>query len=249
MYWTCLLNLCDRDGEFTKYMILATEDDGDNEVMKFLKFENVLVCSTRARYNIFTRHLNYNLRSNMSVASVPCGLMEDLLTLNLQGKKDVHFTGIDLDRNSLNLAADNAASKNLSDMCSFTHCNAWDLHHMEGKFDIVTSNGLNIYEPSDEKVTDLYKQFNLILKRGGVLVTSFIVPPKSASGESLWNVIDQANLNKSAALTSTIVGVAWSNYREEKITIKQFADAGFIDIVIEHESCNIFPTVIARKPY
>lgn len=44
-------------------------------------------------------------------------------------------------------------------------------------FHLIASNGLNIYEPEDDRVIQLYRGFHDALKPGGVLITSALTPP------------------------------------------------------------------------
>ncbi|GAA5252879.1 hypothetical protein [Candidatus Rickettsia kedanie] len=49
----------------------------------------------------------------MKFISVPCGTMDDLLTLDYSKIKEIHLTGIDLDAGSLELAQENAKKHHL----------------------------------------------------------------------------------------------------------------------------------------
>ncbi len=76
-------------------------------------------------------------------------------------------------------------------------------------YDIITSNGLNIYQPNDEKLIDLYKKFYQALKPGGILITSFLTPPPSISTESTWKNFDLSDALKQKVLFSDIIQVNW----------------------------------------
>ena len=114
-------------------------------------------------------------------------------------------------------------------------------------YDIITSNGLNIYQPNDEKVIDLYKKFYQALKPGGILITSFLTPPPSISTESTWKNFDLSDALKQKVLFSDIIQVNWQTFRTEAQTRLQLAKAGFKTIEFINDSCSIFPTVTAIK--
>jgi len=68
---------------------------------------------TRERFFIFQQQVQKRLLNNMALASIPCGLMDDLLTLDYSELSDITLTGIDLDLSSLNLARKNAITKSI----------------------------------------------------------------------------------------------------------------------------------------
>ena len=123
---------------------------------------------------------------------------------------------------------------------------AWDLG-VDEQYDILTSNGLNIYEPDDKKVVALYKQFFKALKPNGTLITSFLTPPPVLSPNSSWKDYDPAAALKQKAVFVDILQVAWQSFRTEAQTREQLLQAGFTDIAIVYDKQGMFPTVIARK--
>lgn len=123
------------------------------------------VKATQERFKIFQKILQNRLENGMKIISIPCGIMDDLLTLDYGEIKEIHLTGVDLDATSLELAQKNAKKNNLINV-DLLQQDAWNLNICE-EYDILTSNGLNIYEPDDSKVINLYEQFNKILKTGG----------------------------------------------------------------------------------
>src|SRR5262245_66313047 len=108
------------------------------------------------------------------MASVPCGVMADLLTLKYPPGCSIHLAGFDLDDESSSLASKCAAQNGLP--VQLSREDAWKLSAC-GRFDVLASNGLNIYEPSDDRVTSLYAAFGSAMKPGGLLVTSFLTTP------------------------------------------------------------------------
>lgn len=233
------------DGKATQFFISGAEGEA-NPMIRWICDKAPVVLATRERFGIFKKELQKRLHSNMHFASVPCGVMEDLLGLKLVKVDNVKFTGIDLDEKSLELAAANAAKKGFKNVSNFYRADAWNLEEFEEHFDVLTSNGLNIYEADDAKVTALYKGFFKVLKPGGILITSFLTPPP-AMGGTTWKNVNMAEATKQRILLGTIIGVGWQHFRTEELTRAQLTEAGFIDIEIIYDSQGMFPTVIAKK--
>ena len=209
-----------------------------NAIIRWFCDMSPVVLATRERFYIFQAQLQQHLFANAHFASVPCGIMKDLLGLDLTGIENVAFSGIDLDQQSLDLAATSALSKGLQKICHFHNADAWQLDGFTEHFDVLTSNGLNIYVKEDSIVTELYKELCKTLKPGGTLITSFLVPPRLVSKDAI----------KQRILFGTIIGVGWQNFRTEDLTRAQLTEAGFIDIEVIYDSQRMFPTVTAKKP-
>ncbi len=207
------------------------------------------VLATRERFGIFRRQLQNLLRPGLSLASVPCGLMGELLLLDYHQYTDITLTGVDLDSNALHGAWEQAKIHGLADRLSLHCADAFALN-MYAEVDILTSNGLNIYEHDDARVTELYRRFFNALKPGGKLITSFLTPPPSSTLTSPWNfaAIDKEALTFQQLLFSHLIGVKWGALRTHTQTSRQLADAGFTDITFINDSACMFPTVIAQKP-
>lgn len=178
------------------------------------------------------------MRDNVSLASIPCGLMADLLDLDFSNASHVSLIGIDLDPESITHAKRYAETLNLSHLCTFFERNAWALDIHE-KLDLITSNGLAIYETDDAKVTELYRVFFQALKPGGYLITSFLTPPPLAGFQQ------DALLQK--IIFADILDCKWQVFRTEETVKSQLQMAGFTAIEILYDKAHIFPTVVARK--
>lgn len=242
------------NGFWTHYIVyLHTEDRraGTQDDARLSELERALLDrgptfrATQERFEHFRRIVQDEIRhkagAEMSLASVPCGLMADLLTLDYRLIPGVQLAGFDLDERSLQGAAEFAQERGLP--AAFSRADAWTLG-VRNSFDAVVSNGLNIYEPSDERVTDLYAILGASLKPGGVLVTSFLTPP------SEWKMdrIDGAALLVERIIFSDIVGARWRCFRSWETSVRQLTQAGFTNIKIIPDDANLFPTVVARRP-
>lgn len=234
------------NGYWTAYLIIhGPKQKNLHPLESWILLHAPTVKATRERFGIFQRVLQSHLKDNMTLASIPCGLMDDLLTLNYAHKKNVRLIGIDLDKHSLELAQKQSETLKI-DNVEFRQSDAWEIKSTE-EFDIITSNGLNIYEPNDEKVTALYKQFYKVLKSGGILITSFLTPPPSLSEESPWKNVNPQDALKQKVIFGEIIGVAWQVFRTEEKTRKQLGEAGFEVLEVIPDSQGIFPTVVAKK--
>ena len=172
--------------------------------------------STRERFFIFQDQLQKYLKNDIKMASIPCGLMDDLLSLDYSHIANAELTGIDLDGESLDLAQRNAKNiHNDAIQIAFHQRNAWDLNIID-KFNIIASNGLNIYEPDESKVIALYHEFWKALTTGGILITSFLTPPPALSSESTWKNVNPADALKQKALFVDIIQASWQAFSEQK---------------------------------
>lgn len=238
------------NGYWTSYIISnGLKKDKLHPLEEWILKSAPTVLATRERFGIFKQILQKSIKNGHTIASVPCGLMDDLLDLNYANLTDVKLIGVDLDESSVKLAKENAKKKQprIIKSITFKVNDAWSIKNDGQKYDIITSNGLNIYEPNDEKVIDLYKSFYNSMNENGIFVGSFLTPPPTISKNSTWRSVNKENLQKQKAIFSDIIGVNWQSFRTENQTIDQLKKAGFKKIEITYDSQGIFPTFIAFK--
>src|SRR5262249_43676629 len=153
----------------------------------------------------------------------PCGLMQDLLTLKLpQEIAEVKFVGVDLDQATLDMAKELARKNGTKYECKFFQKDAWNLQEFEENFDILTSNGLNIYEGNNERVIELYKSFYEALRPDGKFIGSALsCPPTMPEKKSEWDMtkINLRDLNLQKMLFSDILQANWSHFRNSSESI------------------------------
>ena len=204
-----------------------------------------LVLATRERFGIFQNEIQKRLKSSMRLATLPSGTMNDLFSLDYSKVTDVELVGIDLDQESLDLAK--AKSEKIANLpkSSFLQKDAWKLQE-ENKYDLLTSNGLNIYEPKPERIIALYKEFYKALKPGGALITSFLTPPPHIE-ESPWTHYNNYDLVKQRVLFGEIIQSKWQTFWTEDQAIEHLQKAGFKNISIIYDKQKMFPTLIAEK--
>lgn len=171
--------------------------------------------------------------------------MSDLLMLDLpETVENVHFIGIDLDQVSLDLAQDLAKAEGKRQSCQFFRENAWDLAlNHSAEFDVITTNGLNIYEADDSKVADLYQAFCTALKPGGKLIGSALSRPQE------WDMskINVDALSLQRAIFVQILQATWSHFRSVDQTIQQLTGAGFESVEIHWDDARIFYSFEAMR--
>jgi hypothetical protein len=237
--------------------VLFVDDSLDNvnsmdlaftQLELFLLDQAPTCLATQQRFEIFKREIQTRLHDGVILASIPCGLTADLLDLDFSQISHFSIYGIDIDPESLIQSQQIAENLSIAGHCQFVQRDAWTLGY-EGKFDVITSNGLSIYEPDNTKIVALYHQFFLALKPNGCLVTSFLTPPPIPGTKTEW---DLKNVNSEHALLQKIVFAdvlecKWQIFRSEELVRSQLLEAGFTEIEVFYDEAHIFPTVIARK--
>lgn len=238
---------------WTHQLVTYSQEDtsrGFSSDLEFQIYERLpTALATRERFGIFRKQLQTLLAPNLTLASIPCGLMGEMLLLDYSQHPGVTLLGIDLDEEALSGARALAAERGLSDSVSLRCEDAWSLS-LRNEVDVLASNGLNIYEPDDARVTALYRAFFDALKPSGTLVTSFLTPPPGLSKDSPWDFaqIDPQSLALQHLLFTRLIEAKWSTFRTHAQSEEQLRSAGFIDIRFLDDRARMFPTMVARKP-
>lgn len=240
------------DGYWTRYCVYQqSKDRRQSEVHTledFILNQSPIFLATQERFSIFQTQLQKRLRDGMALASIPCGYMDDLLTLDYRNVAGVALTGFDIDPKSCAGAFENAKQCKI-DLSVQTHClDAWQVGRaFPNAFDAITSNGLNIYVADPEKEAGLYLSFADALKKGGVLITSFVTPPPGSITPSPWQDYNPEMLSKQKLVLGDILGVKWQNYNTAETMTEKLDKAGFSRAVIIYDRCHVFPTIVAEK--
>lgn len=218
------------------------------ELESFILDKAPLMLATQERFEIFLQKNQEVVKNDSVLACIPCGMMGELLYLDFKGITNIKLIGFDYDSVTLEEAKELAKKQNLSRFAAFNQGNAWNLD-VESQFNLISSNGLTIYEPDDKKVTELYQIFYNALKPGGRLVTSFITPPPSLTNECEW---DMAQLNQNDLLLQKIIfadilEAKFQCYRSSEQSQQQLEAAGFKGIEFIYDKAKLFPTVLAYK--
>jgi len=235
------------NGYWTSYIISGYRGKNKLHTLeRWIVRKAPLVKATQERARIFTEQLHKYLEDNSTLASIPCGVMDDLLTLDYAPDLDMQLIGIDLDQKAINLAKENAVRCNLINCTKFVKKNAWNLG-VVNQYNVISSNGLNIYEPDDHKVIELYKQFHNALKKDGILITSFITPPPGLCENSTWENYEEKDLIRQKAIFGDILQATWQAYRTEAQMREHLETAGFSVVEVIYDSSKMFPTIVGRK--
>lgn len=235
-YWTNYVLLYPQTG---KLKGLSSDGKPLTGLERWLLEKCPIFLATQERFVVFKKLTQPHLQSGMSLVSVPCGLMQDLLGLDYSAVQDISLIGIDLDPESLQLAAD--FSQSLANIrIGFEQRDAWELG-VNQQWDFITSNGLNIYVEEAQTCIELYRGFARALKSGGYLLISFITPPEE------WMPGDRQDLQQQRFLFTDVLGVKWQHYRAE-VTVRQHLEAAGFDVLeIVYDSQRMFPAVLAQK--
>lgn len=218
------------------------------EMETFLLHSPILL-ATQQRFEIFLQQNQQCVKNGAVLGCVPAGLLGELLYLDYTDIDDITLVGLDYDPETLHDAKILAEKLGLEQFTELQQADAWHLN-IENRFDLLSSNGLNIYEPDDDKVTDLYHQFFHALKPGGKLVTSYVTPPPQLTDDSEWQLdkiaIDDLKMQKTIFMDT--LHAKWQCFRSTATTKQQLTDAGFIDLSVIQDKAGLFPTITAIKP-
>jgi ubiquinone/menaquinone biosynthesis C-methylase UbiE len=246
------------NGYWTHYMLthpwvgrktgLNNQGQAFTDLERFLLDQAPTMIATQQRFEIFLKENQKSVNHGAVLASIPSGLMGELLYLDIKHVDNLRLVGIDFDLNTLNEAKDLAEKMQPGQNIELLHQNAWTLP-MQDQFDLISSNGLNIYEPDYDKVTELYRQFYKALKPGGKLVTSFLTYPPMTIEDCEW-VLDKVNTDHlllQRIIFADILNAKFRCFSTTKQTKKQLESAGFNEVHFLYDEAHIFPTVIAMK--
>lgn len=238
------------DGRWTDYLVASPPPVSELscELERFLVYGAPTVLATRERFAHYQRALQAELPRARRIASVPCGTMADLLTLDYDDPSQIEIVGLDLDRESLRLADELARERGLTRQVRLRRADAWRMR-LAPEFDIITTNGLSIYEPSMARVAELYQRLGEGLVPGGLLVASYLTPPPDLDPSSPWNIeaVDFDALRLQALIFKDICDAPWANYRSEAVLAPIFEAAGLRIERTVWDTGRAFPTVLLRK--
>ncbi|MBS0629625.1 MAG: methyltransferase domain-containing protein [Verrucomicrobia bacterium] len=218
-----------------------------NRLEYFIIFEMPSVLAQRELFLHSQKIAQRHIKANNTLASLPCGVMRDLLELDANPKANVQFVGIDIDNESLSAAKKLAQEKGISNV-SFEQKDAWNLG-IFSEFDFITSIGLNCYEPDRGRVVELYRQIYQSLKPGGTFFTGVLTYPPGYGAHSDWDLtaIPKYHIEMDQLLTRDILDLQYQNYRTLDEIEDDFRNAGFSTVSVYPDRYRIFPAVIAVK--
>ncbi len=246
------------NGFWTDYMVSHPERGKisglNSEGRPFSPMENFflnqcpIVIAHQERFQIFKKLTQNLIKEGVVLASIPCGLMRDLITLDFSHLTEFKLIGMDIDPESLRLAEQLSRESGISNSILLQQ-NAWETPFIN-EIDVINSSGLNVYEPDPKKVLDLYGKFYRALKPGGHLIISVLTCPPGESTNSDWDTrgISDETLELDKILHKDILEVKWRNFRSAPDLEKEFKQVGFTEISVHFDKHRIFPTILAKKP-
>ena len=240
-YWT--------DYATYQYLNRKAEIDGQaTAVEAFILQRSPDWRASQQRFLIFQKLAQDLIKPGVRLASVPCGLMADLLTLDYAGIDTFELWGLDVDEESIALAAQRAHELNLAGHTSFFKRDAWALE-IDNEVDGLLSSGLNIYVEDYDQEMALYGQFHRALKKGGKLISSFFTPPPECDPDSIWDMsyVDPEDIRIARILFGDFLGGSWQKYRTSDDMEGMLGQAGFEDLEFFYDPLRIMPTVTATK--
>ncbi len=238
------------NGFWTDYLISPPKDQNPDDltpIENFILTRSLIILAHRERFRTYQNLMQKLLKEDIVLASVPCGMMRDLITLDFSHISNFKLVGIDIDQESLDLAEKLAKEWHISNV-ELLQQDAWQMDFKE-EFDVITSSGLNVYEPDLEKVLDLYRRFYNALKPGGSLIISVLTYPPGDSKPTDWALenIAPEDLLMEQVLYKDILNLNWRNFRSADELDKEFKKVGFDKVTVYFDQNRIFPTVVAHK--
>lgn len=243
-YWTHYMVLYPRMKEHPRYASMNTID-------RWLLESCPAVLAAQERFEHFlnaVQDYHADLPGDvLTLASIPCGLMDDLLWLRGL-TKEIRMVGLDIDKTALQLAEQQAMFHKKRHSCSFFQGDIWKLSWSE-TLSMILCNGLTIYEEDSSRMVELFSVFQRALKPGGVLVVSYMTPPPSMSIDSPWisGVHSEEALRKQSLLFDHVITPEFRAYRLPS-EMKALLEKGGFEICEERpDRAYQFPTLIAKK--
>ena len=214
----------------------------------FLLEKLPLMLATQQRFEIFLKENQTAVKNGAKLACIPSGLLAELLYLDFTNIDHIELIGIDYDSENFIDAELFDKKLDLEKHVIFVQKDAWQLNY-ENEFDLISSNGLTIYEPDEEKISEIFFQFYRALKKEGKLVTSFVTHPPTVADQCEW---DMTKINSDDLLLQKILFVdmmhgKWQCYRSSEKTKIQLEKIGFKNIKFFYDNANMFPTVVGYK--
>ncbi|MEM7139157.1 MAG: class I SAM-dependent methyltransferase [Myxococcota bacterium] len=238
------------NAKWTDYLISSAppREQLSCDLERFLVYGAPTVLATRERFGHYQESMQQELARVDRVASIPCGRMTDLLTLDYGDFQHIEILGLDLDREALRSARGLAEEQGIAGQVRLRAADAWGMR-LAPEFDMITTNGLSIYEPSDGRVAELYQRLAAGLVPGGLLVTAYLTPPPSTDPASPWDLeaVDPEALRLQGLIFGDICDAAWMNHRTEAALAPIFEAAGLRVERTLWDTARAFPTVLLRK--
>lgn len=241
------------NGYWTSYVFQYSPGDATSSPMEHWLLNKSLLCGGRERFHRFKAEIAKCVTEEAVLASIPCGAMNDLLQQDYRSVERFTLVGGDIDAESINLARENATKYGVGQHCEFFLRDAWQLD-LDSEFDLVVSNGLNMYESDPQRLVALYRNFSRALRPGGQLLLSFLPPPSPPPWEAPdrageWDKygVTEEDLRKELSLFGDILQVKYLNFCTEAEVRAQLEEAGLTVKSVMYSSTGVMPIVSAVR--
>ncbi len=236
------------DTFWTDFIITYLGQKGRTNLEDFILNRSPFILAWRELAENFQKIIQENLKDGMTLASIPCGAMRELLQLDYSYISNFRIIGIDIDPDSLFLAQQLGEKRGLTQHLNICQYDAWQLPY-NSEIDLIASCGLNIYISNRQKVLDLYRQFVRALKPEGKLIIGFLTYPPGENMPSEWHLDEIApkDLFLETVLYKNILDLQWRNFRTSNEFESELREVGFSQVTFHYDRLHVFPTVVAEK--
>ena len=159
-----------------------------NKTEGYLFKESPPFAARRYGQQVIHKAVQEFLRPNKAVASIPCGLMSEVLLATSEPFSRVNLYAIDKDSENFDLIRkkypERLVGNHFRDILTKDAVNL-DYTMYKEWFDVICSIGFTMYLEKDEDMQKLFDGFYIALKKDGVLVTNFGTAPAEYNTESL----------------------------------------------------------------
>lgn len=210
---------------------------------EFIIYDAPITQATQQRRSIFQQILQQQLRDNMHIASIASGLASALFKLDYSQAKNCHVSCFGYAEETPTLAK-HKLQKHNKDISFDFKTTGFDKAELKHQFDLIESNGMNIYLRQTAELAELYQQLHTLLKSGGTLVISAMTPENEWESDNSANFAARKTLQK--RIYNDTINVNWVNNVSTEESKELLLSAGFNSVKVYPDRYNMFPTFLAQ---
>lgn len=206
-----------------------------------------IVLAKRQSFKTIQTILQQSLQNGLHMASAPCGVMGEILTLDYQAIKNIRLTAIDADFQSIVHAGELAEEKGLSTVVSFFQTDLEGLNPKDA-YHILIHHAWTMGNFSKNKIQPFLRQCFKALQPGGLFISNFSTCSPEQSKDSPWHMsaISPEMLRLQNLLFSQII----RHVEEPTQTLDSMAnflkEAGFSGIEFIPDDSKMVVTILAK---
>lgn len=236
------------NGYWTDYTLRPPQNVSFTPLEKFYLEKAPSVIASRESFYISQAIMQENLKEGITIASLPSGVMANVLTLDFSNIKKMSLVGIDLDFEVLVYANQLAEERKLQNYLELLQYDAWKFED-ESKYDMISSHGLNLYIDDEEELIALNAKCYQALKPGGLYVSSFLTPSPFDSANSPWDMskVNEEDFRYQRVIFEDVAKVKWRHFHTYDQVANQLTKAGFTSIEFVPDKACIRPVIVAKK--